>query len=139
MSATQRTPASHPYSWSGPQPAFQTCVGRCWPSLSCLKSELNPPWCPHRGGLWQLTCYVFFSRTSHVKKSESVSLSVVSSSLQPSWTVACHTPLSMGFSQARTLEGVAVSYSRGSSQPRDRTRVSSVSCIAGGFFTAEPS
>ena len=38
---------------------------------------------PSGGGLWQLTCYVFFSRTSHVKKSESVSLSVVSSSLQP--------------------------------------------------------
>ena len=28
--------------------------------------------------------------------------------------------------------------SRGSSQPRDRTRVSCGSCIAGGFFPAEP-
>ena len=34
------------------------------------------------------------------------------------------------------LEWVAISFSRGSSRPRDRTRVS---CIAGGFFTAEPS
>ena len=28
------------------------------------------------------------------------------------WTVACHAPVSMGFSQARILEWVAVSYSR---------------------------
>ena len=40
-----------------------------------------------------------------------------------------------GISQARILEWVAISFSRGSSQPRDRT---SVSCIAGGFFTTEP-
>ena len=37
-----------------------------------------------------------------------------------------------GILQARTLEWVAVPFSRGSSQPRDRTRVSH---IAGGFFT----
>ena len=37
-----------------------------------------------------------------------------------------------GISQARILEWVAISFSRGSSQPRDRTRVS---CIAGRFFT----
>ena len=37
-----------------------------------------------------------------------------------------------GILQARTLERVAVSFSRESSQPRDRTQVS---CIAGGFFT----
>ena len=37
-----------------------------------------------------------------------------------------------GILQARTLEWVAVPFSRGSSQPRDRTQVS---CIAGGFFT----
>ena len=42
-----------------------------------------------------------------------------------SWTV-------QGILQARTLEWVAVLFSRGSSQPRNRT---GVSCIAGGFFT----
>ena len=36
----------------------------------------------------------------------------------------------MGILQARILEWVASSFSRGSSQPRDRT----VSCIAGRFF-----
>ena len=37
-----------------------------------------------------------------------------------------------GILQARTLEWVAFAFSRGSSQPRDQTRVS---CSAGGFFT----
>ena len=48
------------------------------------------------------------------------------------WTMACQAPLSMGFFQARILEWVAISFSRGSSPPRDRTWVS---CIAGRFFT----
>ena len=42
------------------------------------------------------------------------------------WTVAYE------ISQARILEWVAISFSRGSSQPRDQTWVS---CIAGRFFT----
>jgi len=42
----------------------------------------------------------------------------------------------MGFSQARILEQVVISHARGSSQPRDQTKVS---CIAGGFYTAESS
>ena len=37
--------------------------------------------------------------------------------------------------QARVLEWVAMPSSRGSSQPRDRTSVSCVSCTAGRFFT----
>ena len=44
-----------------------------------------------------------------------------------------------GISQARIREWVAISSSRGSSRPRDRTHISWISCIAGGFFTAEPS
>ena len=38
-------------------------------------------------------------------------------------------------SQTRILEWVAISFSRGSSQPRDRTWVS---CIVGRFFTSKP-
>ena len=38
-------------------------------------------------------------------------------------------------SQARILEWVAISFSRGSFQPKDRTNVS---CLAGEFFTTEP-
>ena len=42
------------------------------------------------------------------------------------WTVACQASLSMGFFQARTLEWVANSFSRGSSQPGYQTLVSCV-------------
>ena len=40
-----------------------------------------------------------------------------------------------GIAQARTLEWVAVSFSRGSSRPRAGTRVS---CLSRRVFTAEP-
>ena len=43
-----------------------------------------------------------------------------------------------GILRSRTLEWVAIPFSRGSSWPRDRTPISCVSCIASGFFTAEP-
>ena len=57
--------------------------------------------------------------------SESESHSVVSNSLRP------HTV--HGILQVRILELVAFPFSKGSSQPRDRTQVS---CMAGGFFTS---
>ena len=40
-----------------------------------------------------------------------------------------------GIFQARILEWVVISFSRGSSPPRDET---CVSCLSGGFFTTEP-
>ena len=43
-----------------------------------------------------------------------------------------------GILQARKLERAAMPSSRGSFQPKDRTCVSCVSCLADGFFTAEP-
>ena len=65
--------------------------------------------------------------------------------LQPTrWIAAhqvdCSTP---GFSvhgifQARILEWVAISFSKGSSWSRDWTHTFCVSCIAGRFFTTEP-
>ena len=51
------------------------------------------------------------------------------------WTVACQTPLCMRILQARILEWVAISYSRGSFRARDQT---CVSCTAGRFFTIGP-
>ena len=42
------------------------------------------------------------------------------------WTVVRQAPLSMGILQARILEWVAISSSRGSSQPRDQTHISCV-------------
>ena len=61
------------------------------------------------------------------KRKESESHSVVSDSLQPRG-LSVH-----GILQARILEWVAFSVSRGSSQPRDGTQVSHT---AGGFFTS---
>ena len=40
------------------------------------------------------------------------------------WTVARQAPLSMGILQARILQWVAMSSSRGSSQPGDQTHIS---------------
>ena len=48
-----------------------------------------------------------------------------------SWTVACQALSVLGILQARILEWVAISFSRGSSWPRDRT---CVSCIGRGIL-----
>ena len=50
------------------------------------------------------------------------------------WTKAHKAPLVHGISEARILEWVAISCSRGSSWLRDRTYVSCVSCITGILF-----
>ena len=66
-------------------------------------------------------------KPSAFEGSVSESHSVVTNSLPPmDYTV-------YGIFQARILEWVAVPFSRGSSQARDRTQVSH---IAGGFFTS---
>ena len=54
--------------------------------------------------------------------------------------VDCNPPGSsvLGILQARILEWVAMPSSRGSSRPRDHTRVSCGSCLAGRFFITEP-
>ena len=51
------------------------------------------------------------------------------------WTVSQTGSSVYGISQTRTLEWFSISFSRGSSLPRDRTWVS---CLVGGFFTTEP-
>ena len=43
-----------------------------------------------------------------------------------------------GILQARILEWFAISFSRGSSRPRNQTCASCVSCIASTFFTTGP-
>ena len=51
------------------------------------------------------------------------------------WTVTCQAPLSMGFFQARMLEWIAISFSKGSSWPRDWTLVP---CISRQIITEPP-
>ena len=65
-----------------------------------------------------------------------LSRSAVSDSLRPPWTVALQPLLSLGL--LRILKCVAMPSSRGSSPPRDGTRGSYDSCIAGRLFAAEP-
>ena len=50
------------------------------------------------------------------------------------WTVTQQTPLSMEFSRQEYWSGLAISYSRACSCPRDWTQVS---CIEGRFLTSE--
>ena len=64
--------------------------------------------------------------------------SVISDSFATLWPVVPQAPSVHGGFQARILAWVAISSSRGSSQPRDQTLVSHVSCIVSGFFTAKP-
>ena len=54
--------------------------------------------------------------------------------------VVCSLPGSSdhGILQARILEWAAIPSSRGFSQPRDQTLISSIPCIAVRFFTTEP-
>ena len=66
-----------------------------------------------------------------------LSQSVVSDSAA-SWTVARQLPLSMGFSRQEYWSRLSFLPPGGSSWLRDQTRVSWVSCIVRGFFTAEP-
>ena len=85
------------------------------------QEKTNPPtpssgnFLPPGPSLWQqletFSCYVL-SHFSHVRL------------FWTPWTVACQAPLSMGILQARILEWVAMSSSRGSSQPRIETRSS---------------
>ena len=60
---------------------------------------------------------------------ENISCSIVSNSLRPNG--ARQAFLSAGFPRSRKLEWVAISFSGGSSQPRDCT---SVFCIAGRLY-----
>ena len=82
-------------------------------------------------------------KSSRKLPSISLRLCVYAQSLQSCLTLRDPTDCSSpGFSvhgtfQARILEWVATPSSRGPSWPRDWTHISCVSCITGGFFTAE--
>ena len=51
------------------------------------------------------------------------------------WTVACQAPLSMQISQARILEWVSISFTRGSSDPGIEPASLESPALAGGLFT----
>ena len=80
---------------------------------------------------WYSQSYGFSS--SHVRMWENVSRSIMPDSLQPNGQKRSSPGFSVhGILQAIILEWSAISFSRGSSWPRDQTWVS---CIAGRFFS----
>ena len=93
----------------------------------------------HLAGLWGRGCRIvlfqsrvnFRSLANPSSVSVCVSISIMTDSCNP---MDCRPPDSSvhGIFQARILEWLAIPFSRGSSQSRDRTQVS---CIAGRFLT----
>ena len=87
-----------------------------------------------------IVCQLCLNKTLKVLFKECLKVEVKSLSgvrlSSTTWTVAYQASLSMGFPQARILEWVAISFSRGSSWPRNWTWVF---CITGRLFTTEPS
>ena len=86
-----------------------------------------PPSCPSSGpqrGLYTSVCCCFCAVLSHIWL------------FATPWTVACQVPLSMEFSRQEILEWVAISFSRGSSQPNALTCVSSSSYISRWILSA---
>ena len=72
---------------------------------------------PHKEPLYYMQCACVLRCFGHVQV------------FVTSWTVARLASLSMGILQARILEWVTMPSSRGSSQPKDQTGISYVSCI----------
>ena len=108
------------------------------------KCPWQAPICRWQPSLQQLARPWILLTTMHVSWEEgsSVVKSSGDCSLSDTFTEACERhwvrgPSSsvFGISQARILEWAAISFSRGSSQPRDWTPIFG---IAGGFFTTEP-
>ena len=110
----------------GPQSIGSQRVRQDWSDWACVVSRLKRHSCRRCGGLSTQNMLLQASG---------------SEAAQPCPTLCdpmdCSLPGSSvhGIFQARVLEGVAISFSRGSSQPRDRTRVSRV---PGNALPSEP-
>ena len=101
----------------------------------CRKSGGHNRWLCIKREKFCLFLMLTERKTTTTKKKHRATQYVCSQSWQNSvtpWTLAHQAPLSVGILQARILKWVAISFSRGYSQPRDQTQVSH---IAEGFFT----
>ena len=116
--------------------------------VKSLSSLVNTCTCKEIGtshptgtGPSQSSLYVSPHVASHL--SESFTICLYCCCLVTKWHPTLNPPMHCGLtgfsvhgmSQARVLEWVAISFSRGSSRPRDQTPVS---CLAVCFFTTEP-
>ena len=103
-------------SLSSSSPHFQNT--HCVPETTLNHSSNINSWSPHNNLITAILCLLLFWKVK----------------VAPSCPTLCD-PMGIvhGILQARILELVAFRFSRGSSQPRDWTKVSS---IEGGFFTS---
>ena len=111
-------------------------------SCFCFDSSFGSVQKPFRGDVGSCTFLFFNFLTAgklfyNVLLFPSVTCSVAQSCPTLCSSMDCSPPGSSahGIFQARILEWVAISFSRESSQPRDQTRISYVSWLAGKFFT----
>ena len=88
----------------------------------------------------KLLKFRIFKKQFHIVQSNAVlCVCLVVSDFVTPWTVAWQPCSSVrGIFQAGTLEWVAIPFCRGIFLTQDQTSVSCLSCIAGGFFIAEP-
>ena len=108
---------------------------RCLYSITHLYLNLNVQWISETCCLVAKLCLTLFQSMDCRPPGSSVFGGLVVKScltLVTPWTVVCQGSFVHGILQARILKWVAISFSRGSSWPRDQTQVSS---IAGNFFT----
>ena len=113
-------------------PLFKLCEAlesSMWLMATILDSADRAKWSVRRSVWFFFCCCCYF---------EFFKLNSIASDLKWKWKSLSRvwlfaTPIVHGIFQARILEWVAFPFSRGPSQPRDRTQVSH---IAGGFFTS---
>ena len=101
-----------------------------------LHSRIHPPW---RQRMSLLTQILIAPRTLYLVR-VLCRFSIVWPEVNAMQSMDCSPPGSSvhGILHKKNTVWVAMLSSRGSSQPRDQTQVSCISCIAGWFFTAEP-
>ena len=104
-------------------------LGSCFPGRSKCGADTDGAWGGAHCVLWAITPSLCLGVLSPAAGGGLVTKSCLT--LATLWTVDCSLPGSSvhGILQARTLEWVAISFSKGSFRPRSRAWVS---CIAGG-------
>ena len=117
------------FSFKSPYTFLLPWSFRLW--LIFRKALPHSPWngAPHTHLFLSLLCFPHSTSTTH-------SCSVTQSLRILCDPMDCSLPVSSvhGIIQARILEWVAISFSRESSWPRDRTHISCFSCSVDGFF-----
>ena len=114
-----------PYGWGAQNTSTSPALlegqnsSHCWLNADCVLAQ-SCMW-SHRNPVRFIRWSLFYTR-GHWGSQKLGKFPKLVYSLR-----ANQAPLSMGILQARTLEWVAIPYSRGSSQPRDQTEVSHTS------------